>query len=133
MELGEPTRQKVMQPSATLRKPMPDGFALWHLQSVPVTCCDNALMHLEPPKLPGERKGQAALILQKNPSPALRIFKSSPKEGTFDAESSFSAGVAKPTRPFLGRPAHLAGHIPAAQGEPGGSWDHGMSHICSSK
>lgn len=80
-------------------------------------------MHLEPPKLPGERKGQTALTLEKNPSPAARISKSSPKEGTFDAESHMA---------LLGRAAGLAGHIPAAQGEPGGSWDHGTSHVCSS-
>lgn len=31
MELGAMRQKRVMQPSAILRKPMPDRFALWHL------------------------------------------------------------------------------------------------------
>lgn len=37
LELGTIRQKRATQPSATLRKPRPDGFALWHLWSVPVT------------------------------------------------------------------------------------------------
>lgn len=91
-------------------------------------CCDNALMHLEPPRLPAERRGRASPDTLEKSIPSCKDFTVQPQRSLQMLEA-VSARAAKAP---LGRAAGLAGHVPAAQEEPGGSWDHDTSHVCSS-
>ena len=87
-------------------------------------CCDNALMHLDPPRLLGKRKRAGEPRCFRKVCPQLPVFEHPVPRKPFDDENLVSARVAKPTETSsppergssLGRPAHLAGHIPAAQG-----------------
>lgn len=102
-------------------------------------CCDNALMHLDPPRLSGKRAGSSDAL---EICPQLQVLECPVSSKPFDAENLVSARDAKPTRPSLPEVLPWADqHIwqSMSQQQRGSqkasgrhSTHHGTSHVCFS-